>query len=91
MKSNNKVADAIPKLLNNYWILGLLFIGYGLFLAYHDSLVADFYFLPGGCDGRLNHYFLEHSWLWISGAPLHSEFWNAPFFYPVKKIGRAHV
>ncbi len=56
MKSNNKVADAIPKLLNNYWILGLLFIGYGLFLAYHDSLVADFYFLPGGCGYRVLHF-----------------------------------
>lgn len=55
-------------------------------MVYRDAIASGFYLLPGGCDGRLNHYFLEHSWLWLKGEPLHADFWDAPFFYPYKNV-----
>ena len=35
-------------------------------------------------DPRLNSYFLEHVWLWISGANV--SLWSPPFFYPFENI-----
>ena len=65
--------------------LPLLFLAIGLGLAFHPMVRSGFNLLPGDAgDGRLNHYFLEHGWLWISGNPDHASFWDAPFFYPFK-------
>jgi hypothetical protein len=33
-------------------------------------------------DGRLNLYFLEHGWRWLSGGELQQSLWDAPFFFP---------
>ena len=65
--------------------LPLVFLAIGLGLAFHPMIRSGFDLLPGDAgDGRLNHYFLEHGWLWISGNPAHGSFWDAPFFYPFK-------
>ena len=33
-------------------------------------------------DTPLINYILEHSYLWITGDPLHGSFWSPPVFYP---------
>lgn len=41
----------------------------------------DLSFIPGDIgDARLNNYFLEHGYKWLTGQV--KSFWNAPFFYP---------
>ncbi len=41
----------------------------------------DLSFIPGDIgDARLNNYFLEHGYKWLTGQV--ESFWNAPFFYP---------
>src|SRR5262249_34263735 len=37
-----------------------------------------------GVDQMLINYLLEHTYLWVRQEPLHSEFWNPPFFFPAK-------
>ncbi|UQZ91432.1 hypothetical protein C4J81_19230 (plasmid) [Deltaproteobacteria bacterium Smac51] len=60
---------------------------WGLFITFYQTMRTGFSMLPGdNGDGRFNHYILEHGWQWISGNPLHSEFWNAPFFYPTENV-----
>jgi hypothetical protein len=50
------------------------------YLGYH------FEYLPGDLyDSRLNIYFLEHGYKWISGQTPHS-FIDAPFFYPARRV-----
>lgn len=81
---SSALADMIK---NTPWLISLGLLAIGLFFFYFRSFRAGFSLLPGdSADGRLCHYFLEHSWLWISGDTLHAEFWNAPFFYPVKNV-----
>jgi hypothetical protein len=39
--------------------------------------------VPGNLkDARLEAFFLEHSWLWLAGDPLHAEAWALPMFWP---------
>lgn len=60
----------------------------GLFWAYHPTLLSGFARLqtdPG--DTRLNNYLLEHSLLWVTGAPLHRDYWSPPVFYPTPSTG----
>ena len=33
-------------------------------------------------DTVLNHYFLEHSWRWLSDPSYHASFWSPRFFHP---------
>ena len=40
---------------------------------------------PG--DPRLVQFILEHSYLWLSGEPLHAGFWSPPVHYPVAGVG----
>jgi hypothetical protein len=69
------------------WFLPFLFLAAGLALAFHPMVRSGFDLLPGDIgDGRLNHYFLEHGWLWLSGNPAHASFWDAPFFFPYKNV-----
>jgi hypothetical protein len=59
----------------------VLLVGFGTVLPYFGSLQ----FLPGDLyDARLNIYFLEHGYKWVSGQTPH--FWDAPFFYPVRHV-----
>ena len=47
--------------------------------------VGWFSSVPGDLgDPRLNSYFLEHVWLWLSGAQV--SLWSPAFFYPFENI-----
>ena len=37
-------------------------------------------------DTLLNHYVLEHSWLWLTGAANHRDLWSPPFFAPAQGV-----
>jgi hypothetical protein len=67
------------------WRSALIFLGLiaALLMAHHPILLSFFRLTqrdPG--DSRLINYLLEHTWRWVTMQPLHTDFWNAPFFYP---------
>lgn len=65
----------------------LIFAGAGMLLTFWRPLVSGFSYLPrDNSDTRLLHYFLEHSYLWLTRSPPHQAFWNAPFFFPVPNV-----
>ncbi len=37
-------------------------------------------------DSVLNHYFLEHSWRWVSDPDYPATFWSPQFFYPAPHV-----
>ena len=37
-------------------------------------------------DVRLVNFTLEHSYRWLSGHPLHADFWSPPLFYPQENV-----
>lgn len=60
-----------------FLLFGLLLFSYPMFLDPNR--------MPGSLsDTRLVNYILEHEYLWFTHAPLHAEFWSAPYFYPLK-------
>jgi hypothetical protein len=62
-------------------------LGLGLIMAYFPMIFSGLRLMqtdPG--DTRLNNYILEHCYLWLTGSPIHSSFWDPPFFYPVKNV-----
>jgi hypothetical protein len=64
-----------------------LFLCAGLLMAYWPMVISGLRFIqtdPG--DTRFNNYLLEHGYLWLTGSPPHSSFWDPPFFYPVKNV-----
>jgi hypothetical protein len=55
----------------------------GLVAAFHPTLLSGFTRLqtdPG--DTLLNHYILEHSWLWLTRSDYAGTLWSPPCFYP---------
>src|SRR3954463_15640339 len=55
----------------------------GLLAAFHPTLLSGFTLVqtdPG--DTLLNHYVLEHSWLWLTKADYAGTLWSPPFFAP---------
>lgn len=53
----------------------------GMYLVPLQMIHSDFSLIPGDLnDSRLNNYFLEHGYKWMTGQE--KSFWNAPFFYP---------
>ncbi|HEV8241122.1 MAG TPA: hypothetical protein VGS57_17285 [Thermoanaerobaculia bacterium] len=45
--------------------------------------LSDFTEIPGDAyDGRLNAFFLEHSWGWLTRRPVDASFWGLPMFFP---------
>jgi len=65
-------------------IVILMFLA-GMLLVPIASMNLDLSFIPGDLrDGRLNNYFLEHGYKWISGQQ--NSFWDAPFFYPAPQV-----
>jgi hypothetical protein len=64
----------------------LAFFIFGMFVAgFVMRSVGWFSAAPGDLgDPRLNSYFLEHVWLWISGAKV--SLWSPAFFYPFENI-----
>jgi hypothetical protein len=52
-------------------------------LALRAVVLSGFALVPGDVnDGRLNAFFLEHSWGWLTGQPLHRPLWSLPMFFP---------
>ncbi len=68
----------------------ILYVGVcalGLTMALHPVLQSGFRLTPGDPgDASFCHYIMEHGWQWLSGNPLHSRFWDAPFYYPAKGV-----
>src|SRR5687768_18198019 len=58
------------------FLLGMYLIGFRLVGTNFDGVPGDM------GDGRLNNYFLEHGYLYITGQV--DNYWDAPFFYPEK-------
>ncbi len=73
------------RFLRGIWLflvvaVGLLSVFYPTFLSGFRLMQTD----PG--DTRFNNYILEHSYQWISGNKLHSDFWSPPFFWPERNV-----
>jgi hypothetical protein len=57
----------------------------GMYLVPIACLSLDLSYMPGDMkDNRLNNYFLEHGFKWLSGQQ--KNFWDAPFFYPAPQV-----
>ena len=63
-----------------FLLMGLLFTCYPTILTRFDRMVGD------AGDTRLNLYFLEHSYRFLRGEPLHKSLWDSPMFYPEKRV-----
>ena len=69
------------------WFMRVLAIGvFAIFVfGFVMQSVRWFTAAPGDLgDPRLNSYFLEHVWLWMSGADV--QLWSPSFFYPFQNI-----
>ncbi len=52
-------------------------------VTFRDVWLSRFTLIPGdGNDGRLNAFFLEHSWGWISRRAVDSSLWGLPIYFP---------
>ncbi|MBE9030893.1 hypothetical protein IQ266_14245 [filamentous cyanobacterium LEGE 11480] len=62
-----------------YSLIGIL----GLYLLFPQTLRSGLLMIPGDAgDGRLNNYFLEHSFQWISNPNYRGSLLSPIFFYP---------
>jgi hypothetical protein len=58
-----------------------------LMLAHYPMIFSGFAQTQSDpVDGRLNNYFLEHGWKWVTLQAGHGGFWNEPFFYPAANV-----
>ena len=61
--------------------------GLGVVMAHYPMLVSGMRRVQSDLgDNRFNNYMLEHAYLWLGGAPGHSDFWSPPFFFPARNI-----
>ena len=52
-------------------------------VVFREVWLSRFTQIPGDTyDGRLNAFFIEHSWGWVTRRPVDSSFWGLPDFYP---------
>lgn len=60
----------------------------GMLVAFHPTFASGFATVQGfpGNDPRLVNFLLEHSWLWLVGAPGHRDFWSPPIFFPQEGV-----
>jgi hypothetical protein len=59
----------------------------GLLMAHHPMLLSGLQRVQVELgDTRFNNYVLEHGYRWWIAAPQHGDFWNPPFFYPVRNV-----
>lgn len=66
----------------------LLAVVASLLLAHHGLLQSRLSRIPGDPgDVRLVHFWLEHLWGWLTGAPIHRSYWDLPFFFPAPNVG----
>jgi len=65
-------------LVVGFLVLGLTCVFYPTFSSCFGRIQTD----PG--DTRFNNYVLEHGYQWLSGNPIHNDFWSPPIFFPAK-------
>ena len=75
----------IARIKTTLLVIGFLLLGLGCFFyptwsTFFQNIQTD----PG--DTRFNNYVLEHGFQWISGNPVHKDFWSPPIFFPTKNI-----
>lgn len=59
----------------------------GLVTTFQPILASRLHRLTGDPgDTRFNEYMLEHSWGWLTGNPVHRDFWSPGFFYPTEMV-----
>jgi hypothetical protein len=64
-------------------LLAIILILAGTFAVFHSQLLTGFTVLQVfPQDPLFQNWVLEHEWLWLTGAPLHSDFWSPPIFHP---------
>uniref|UniRef100_C6E5V4 Glycosyltransferase RgtA/B/C/D-like domain-containing protein n=1 Tax=Geobacter sp. (strain M21) TaxID=443144 RepID=C6E5V4_GEOSM len=57
----------------------------GMYFIPLSVMHLDLSRIPGDLvDSRLNNYFLEHGYRWVTGQV--ASFWNAPFFFPAPQV-----
>ena len=69
-----------PMLMASVGFLGVMAVHHPMILSGFGRIQTDL------ADTRLLNYFIEHGWLWVSRAPRHERFWDAPFFHPVPNV-----
>lgn len=65
------------------YLLYTVVLGWGVGLAFWPTISSGFTLLqtdPG--DTLLNHYILEHSWLWLTRSDYVGTLWSPPFYFP---------
>src|ERR1041385_3554406 len=78
------LAESVSEHRTPAWVLAVVLLA--ALAAAMPYVGSRFEYLPGDLyDARLNLYFLEHGYKWISGQTGHS-FLDAPFFYPVRRV-----
>ncbi len=56
-------------------------------LAHHPMIVSGFDRIQADpVDPRLINYILEHTYGWLTGAPLHEKLWDPPIYYPTPNV-----
>jgi hypothetical protein len=80
----NKEMHMQKQIYFNVSIIIFMFL-VGMYLVPIACMNLDLSFMPGDMiDNRLNNYFLEHGFKWLSGQQ--KSFWDAPFFYPAPQV-----
>jgi len=70
-----------PELVNR--LFPVLFLTIGVLMMFHPMILSGLARVQTDAgDPRYSNYMLEHSYQWISGNPLHTRFWDPPFFFP---------
>lgn len=63
----------------------LLIFAVGMLVCFHPMLFGGFARMQSDAgDTVLNHYFVEHTWLWVSDTTYPASFWSPQFFYPTR-------
>ena len=71
--------------LDSSTLLILIMFCIGMYAVPIQLMHIDLTLIPGDLgDGRLNNYFLEHGYKWITGQV--KNFWDAPFLYPAPRV-----
>lgn len=59
----------------------------GVVMAHHPMIFSGFGRIQADVqDTRLIHYLLEHTYLWVTGDPVHRDLWSPPFYYPAQNV-----
>lgn len=76
--------DPSPFALRDYGITIAMFL-LGMYFVPLSVMHLDLSRIPGDLvDARLNNYFLEHGYKWVTGQV--ASLWSAPFFFPAPQV-----